>query len=66
MDNQSGFFFKNPQSFGLGQTNWAEFFEAFGVFLAELLEVWFSMNGPSKLHAAISSKPFIGLKFSFE
>ena len=30
------------------------------------LEVWFYMNGPSKLHAAISSKPFFGLKFSFE
>ena len=23
-------------------------------------------NGPSKLHAAISSKPFFGLKFSFK
>ena len=29
------------------------------------LEVWFYMNGPSKLHAAISSIPFFGLKFSF-
>ena len=25
------------------------------------VEVWFYMNGPSKLHAAISSKPFFGL-----
>ena len=30
------------------------------------LEVWFYMNGPSKLHAPISSKPFLGLKFSFK
>ena len=31
-----------------------------------LLEVWFYMNGPSKLNAPISSKQFFGLKFSFE
>ena len=30
------------------------------------VEFWFYMNDPSKLHAAISSKPFFGLKFSFE
>ena len=31
-----------------------------------LLEVWFYMNGPSKLAAPISCKQFFGLKFSFE
>ena len=29
------------------------------------LEVQFYMNGPSKLHAAISSKQFFGLKLHF-
>ena len=29
------------------------------------LEVWFYMNGPSKLHAAISSKQFFGLELLF-
>ena len=31
-----------------------------------MLEVWFYMNGPSKLAAPISRKQFFGLKFSFE
>ena len=30
-----------------------------------VLEVWFYMNGPSKLHAAISSKPFQKKMYSF-
>jgi hypothetical protein len=30
------------------------------------LESTFYMNGPSKLAASISSKPFFGLKFSLE
>ena len=32
----------------------------------KLVEVWFYMNGPSKLAALISCKLFFGLKFSFE
>ena len=30
------------------------------------LEAWSYMNGPSKLDAPITSKQFLGLKFSFE
>ena len=45
------------------QVNHANFMVRVGlnVFIEQkrkLLEVWFYMNGPSKLHAAISSKPF--------
>ena len=29
-------FFQKSQTFALGQTNWADFFEAFGVFSAKL------------------------------
>jgi hypothetical protein len=34
--------------------------------ITHLVEVWFYMNGPSKLAAPISCKQFFGLKFSFE
>ena len=34
-------------------------------YIRHLIEVWFYMNGPSKLSAAISSKQFFGLKLHF-
>ena len=36
-DTQREFFFQKLETFGLGQTNWAEIYEAYGVFLAKLL-----------------------------